>query len=62
MMETVSYTIAAVVLYMISDMLLQRFELKAGHRFEHRNVIFFFIIVILSTTSFSIFKYILINQ
>jgi len=62
MLETISYTIAAILLYMVSDMLLQRLELNAGHRFQHRNIIFFFIIATLSITSFAIFQYILINQ
>lgn len=62
MIETISYTIAAIVLYMVSDMLLQRLELNAGHRFKHRSVVFFFILAFLATTSFSIFQYILVNQ
>ncbi len=62
MIETISYTIAAILLYMISDKLLQRLELNAGRRFQHRNIIFFFILAFLSVTSFSIFQYILVNQ
>jgi len=58
----VSYTIAGVLLYLISDSLLQRMEMNAGHRFEHRSIIFFFIITLLSVTSFAIFRYIIINQ
>jgi hypothetical protein len=62
MLETISYTLAAIILYVVSDMLLQRLELNAGHRFEHRSVIFFFILSLLAVSSFSIFKYILVNQ
>ena len=62
MLEIVTYTIAGLLLYLISDSLLQRLELNAGHRFEHRSVIFFFIITLLSVISFSIFRYIIINQ
>jgi len=62
MIETISYTIAAIVLYMVSDMLLQRLELNAGRRFQHRSIIFFFILALLSVTSFSILQYILVNQ
>lgn len=62
MLETISYTIAAIILYMVSDMLLQRLELNAGRRFQHRSIVFFFILALLSVTSFSIFKYILTNQ
>jgi len=62
MLETISYTIAAIILYMISDMLLQRLELNAGRRFQHRSIVFFFILALLSVTSFSIFQYLLLNQ
>lgn len=62
MIEIVSYTLAGVLLYLISDSLLQRLELNAGHRFEHRSIIFFFIIALLSVTSFAIFRYMIINQ
>ena len=62
MLEIVSYTLAGVLLYLISDSLLQRLELNAGHRFEHRGIIFFFIIILLSVTSFAIFRYMIINQ
>jgi hypothetical protein len=47
---------------MVSDMLLQRLELNAGRRFQHRSIIFFFILALLSVTSFSILQYILVNQ
>ena len=62
MIEIISYTLAGVLLYLISDSLLQRLELNAGHRFEHRSIIFFFIIIFLSVTSFTIFRYMIINQ
>jgi len=62
MLETISYTLAAIILYMASDMLLQRLELNAGHRFQHRSIVFFFILASLSVTTFSIFQYILVNQ
>ena len=62
MIEIVTYTLAGVLLYLISDSLLQRLELNAGHRFKHRSIIFFFIITLLSVASFSIFRYMIINQ
>ncbi len=62
MLETISYTLAAIILYMVSDRLLQHLELNAGHRFQHRNIVFFFILALLSVTSFSIFQYFLVNQ
>lgn len=62
MIEIVTYTVAGILLYLISDSLLQRMELKAGHRFERRSIIFFIIIIVLSVSSFAIFRYMIINQ
>lgn len=50
--ESVSYTLAAILLYVVSDWLLQRAELAAARRFKHRNVIFFFILLGLSLAAF----------
>lgn len=62
MFDSLIYTLTAVLLYLISDWLLQRMELNVGRRFEHRNFIFFFILAFLAVTSFAIFKYLLVNQ
>jgi len=62
LIQSLYYTIAAILLYLISDWLLQRMELNAGRRYKHRSVIFFFIIAFLAVTSFAILKYILTNQ
>lgn len=52
-MEAVYFTIVAVVLYFVSDWLLDRIERKAGRRFEHRTLYFFAILVTLAVLSFA---------
>ena len=46
------YTITAVLLYLLSDWILNRIETYYGKRFEYRSVIFFVIIMILAVGSF----------
>ena len=46
------YTITAVILYLLSDWILNRIETYYGKRFEYRSVIFFVIIMILAVGSF----------
>ena len=60
--EPILYTITAILLYVISDWLLQRMELAAGRRFQYRSLIFFFILAFLALTTFSVIQYILNNQ
>jgi len=55
-MEPVLFTIAAVALYFLSDWILQRIELAAGRRLEHRTLVFFAIIAILAVSSFSVIR------
>ena len=52
MIEMLSYTVVAVVLYAVSDWLLNRIEIWRGRRFEHRSVLFFLIILTLAVISF----------
>ena len=51
-MEFLYYTIAGIVLYFISDTILERIEIKRGKRFENRSAIFFVIILVLAVGSF----------
>ena len=53
-MAYIYYTIAAVVLYLISDWILNRIEIYYGKRLQYRSVIFFAIIMVLAVGSFSI--------
>lgn len=46
------YTITAVLLYLLSDWILNKIETYYGKRFEYRSVIFFVIIMILAVGSF----------
>ena len=46
------YTITAVILYLLSDWILNKIETYYGKRFEYRSVIFFVIIMVLAVGSF----------
>ena len=48
------YTITAVLLYLISDWILNKIETYYGKRFEYRSVIFFVIIMVLAVGSFEV--------
>jgi hypothetical protein len=53
-MSIVYFTLVAALLYLFSDWVLQRVEVAAGRRFEHRSLIFFAILLTLALTSFSL--------
>lgn len=55
-MEIILFTIVAVVLYFLSDWILQRIEIAAGRRLEHRTLLFFALIVVLAVTTFSLIR------
>lgn len=52
-MEMFYYTVAALILYGISDYILNSIEIRMGKRLPNRSFIFFIIIAILSLLSFS---------
>jgi predicted PurR-regulated permease PerM len=52
-MEMIYYTIAAIVLYGLSDYILNSIEIKMGKRLPNRSFIFLIIITILALISFS---------
>ena len=52
-MEILLFTAVAVVLYLVSDRLLDAFERRAGRRFEYRSVFFFLILLVLAIATFS---------
>ena len=56
MMEMIYFTVAAVVLYVVSDWILNQIEIKQGARLENRSLIFFVIIGTLSVVSFYIIQ------
>ncbi|MCW8901143.1 MAG: hypothetical protein OQK75_04465 [Gammaproteobacteria bacterium] len=55
-MEMIYYTIAAVVLYLVSDYILNAIEVKVGKRLPSRSLVFFIIISILAFVSFSFIR------
>jgi len=55
-MEMVYYTIAALLLYGVSDYILNTIEIKLERRLPNRSLVFFAIISILAVASFSIIQ------
>ena len=51
-MEILYFTVIAVGLYAISDALLNYIERSRGARFEHRQLVFFGIILVLALITF----------
>ena len=47
-MEILYYTVTAVILYFVTDWLLERMERAHGRRFRFRSLVFFGIILILA--------------
>ena len=60
MVEALAYTTVAIVLYFVSDWLLQRIEVAYGRRFEYRTLIFFAILLVLALTGFTLIRRLLI--
>ena len=40
-MEMILFTVVAIILYVVSDWILNQIEIKQGARFENRSLIFF---------------------
>ena len=59
-MEVVYYTLVAAILYLASDWLLNRIEIARGERLKYRSIVFFFIILVLASVSFSLIRSILL--
>ena len=55
-MGAIWFTLVAIVLYLVSDWLLERVELAVGKRLEHRSLIFFAILLSLALLTFSIIQ------
>jgi hypothetical protein len=53
-MEILYFTLAAILLYLGADWILNRSERAAGKRFEHRNLIFFAILLVMALSSFAL--------
>ena len=55
-MESLYYTIVAILLYFVADWILQRIEVIRGAKFEQRSIIFFVILLTLAVTSFALIR------
>ncbi len=55
-METVYFTLAAIVLYFVSDRILERIEVARGARLEHRSLVFFGILLGFSLIGFAVIR------
>jgi len=55
-MSVVYFTLVAIILYFAADWILERVEIAAGKRLEHRSLIFFVILLTLALTSFSLIQ------
>ena len=57
LMSIVYFTLAAAGLYLLSDWILERVEVTAGRRLQHRSLVFFSILLTLAITSFALISY-----
>ena len=56
-MEVVYYTVAAIILYLVADRILDAAERMAGRRFEYRTIYFFALLSALAVGSFYIIRH-----
>ena len=57
LMSIVYFTLAAAALYLLSDWILERVEVTAGRRFQHRSLVFFSILLTLAVTTFALISH-----
>ena len=55
-MGAIWFTLVAIVLYLVSDRVLERVELAVCKRLDHRSLIFFAILLSLALVTFSIIQ------
>ncbi|MDX1506720.1 MAG: hypothetical protein R3358_00480 [Woeseiaceae bacterium] len=55
-MQYVVFTLLAIFLYLGADWILDRIEIAAGKRLEHRSLIFFAIFLVMTMTSFALIR------
>jgi hypothetical protein len=58
-LDSIIFLLVAVALYFASDFLLQALEMRLGRRLEHRSLIFFALLLILSLVSFAVIRHVL---
>ncbi|MCB1857190.1 MAG: hypothetical protein KDI63_02910 [Gammaproteobacteria bacterium] len=54
MMELVAYTIVGLLLYFLSDWILNQIEIRRGERLPNRSLVFFVIIMVLALVVFEL--------
>ena len=59
MIEAVAFTVVAIALYFVSDLILDRIEITFGRRIEHRSVWFFVLLLTLAIASFWVIRAVL---
>jgi hypothetical protein len=59
MLEISYFTLAAVLLYFVSDWILNQIEKRNGERLPNRSFVFFAIILVLSVITFNALEYLL---
>ncbi len=52
-MSIVYFTLVAVLLYWLADWVLERIEVRAGKRLQHRSLIFFAVLLSMALVTFS---------
>jgi hypothetical protein len=55
-MEVLYFTLVAIVLYVVSDRILERIEVARGARLEHRSLVFLGILLGLALVSFAVIR------
>ena len=55
-LQAVYFTIVAIILYLGADWILNRIEVAAGKRLEHRSLIFFAILLTMALVSFALIR------
>lgn len=56
-MEIIYYTVIGAGLYLMSDWILDRWEVSRGERFKNRNIVYFLIILTLTFITFGIVNF-----
>jgi len=55
-MSMIWFTAVAIALYLVSDWILERVEIRLGRRLEHRTLVFFAILLSLALLTFSVIR------
>ena len=56
-MQILYFTLAAILLYLGADWILNRIEVAAGRRLEYRSIIFFAIFLAMALASFALIRH-----